>query len=79
MNIVKNYIDQSAKQNRCYIVVLHVLRHFDLIRSGADAGRGQNRSCDPSKKTSSSDRKACVANDIEACGKKCCYSRVGQK
>ena len=46
---------------------------------GADPGRGQNRSRGPLlQETSSSDWKATAtnrmhSNDLEACGKKCCY------
>ena len=52
---------------------------FGQIRPGADPGRGQNRSRgSPSSRNSSSDRKATAtnrmdSNDLEACGKKCCY------
>ena len=58
---------------------LQVLLFFGQIRPGADPGRGQNRSRGPLlQETSSSDRKATAtnrmdSNDLEACGKKCCY------
>ena len=57
----------------------HVLRCFGQIRQGADPGKGKNRSRGPLlQETSSSDRKATVtnqmdSNDLEACGRKCCY------
>ena len=57
---------------------LQVLLFFGQIRPGADPGRGKNRSGGPLQETSSSDRKATAinrmySNDVEACGKKCCY------
>ena len=58
-----------------------MLLFFSQIRPGADPGRGQNRSGGGGpllQETSSSDRKATAtnrkhSNDLEACGKKCCY------
>ena len=58
---------------------LQVLLFFGQIRPGADPGRGKNRSGGPLlQETSSSDRKATAtnqmdSNNLEACGKKCCY------
>ena len=59
---------------------LQVLLFFGQIRSGADPGRGKNRSWwgPLLQETSSSDRKATATNrmhssDLETCGKKCCY------
>ena len=52
---------------------------FSQIHPWADPGRGQNRSWGPLLQgTSSSDRKATAtnqmdSNDLEACGKNCCY------
>ena len=51
---------------------------FDQIHTGADPGRGKNRSGGPLLQESSSDGKATAtnqmhSNDLEACGKKCCY------
>ena len=56
-----------------------MLVFFGQIRPGADPGQDQNRSWGPLlQETSSSDRKATAtnqveSNDLEACGKKCCY------
>ena len=59
---------------------LQVLLFFGQIRPGADPGRGKNRSRGGPllQETSSSDQKATTtnrmhSNDLEACGKKCCY------
>ena len=55
-----------------------MLLFFGQIRPGADPGRGKNKFF---QETSSSDRKATAtnrmhSNDLEACGKKCCYPRA---
>ena len=58
---------------------LQVLLFFRQIHAGVDPGRGKNRSGGPLlQETSSSDWKATAtnrmhSNDLEACGKKCCY------
>ena len=59
---------------------LQVLLFFGQISPGADPGRGKNRSRGGPllQETSSSEQKATAtnrmhSNDLEACGKKCCY------
>ena len=58
---------------------LQVLLFSGQIRPGADPGRGKNRSWGTLlQETSSLDQKATAtnqmhSNDLEACGKKCCY------
>ena len=59
---------------------LQVLLFFGQIRQGADPGRGKNRSWGVPffKELLPSDRKATAtnrmhSNDLETCGKKCCY------
>ena len=59
---------------------LQVLLFLGQIRPGADPGQCNKRSRgSPSQRTSSSDQKATGTNqmhssDLEACGKKCCYT-----
>ena len=58
---------------------MHALRCFSQIYPGAGPGRPKYITGDTLlQETSSSDRKATVtnqmdSNDLEACGKKCCY------
>ena len=57
---------------------LHVLRNLCQIRPGVDSMRGQNRLRGAFLKIISSEptaiaKKRMHSNDLEACGRKCCY------